>query len=141
MTTSKRTFREAKSECMATLWGVYWSILANFPGPIMRKNFRDSPNPNLLIRDGQTADMIISAGGAEAHLLPQSSLTLNNNGAIGVRTVVDGKVLFVPVEVLRDTIDGIWVLGLPAQVEVIVVGQEFVTDGVEVKVSYQEYGQ
>ncbi|MFT5343582.1 MAG: multidrug efflux system membrane fusion protein, partial [Paracoccaceae bacterium] len=45
------------------------------------------PNPNLAIRDGQTADIAISSEGATAHKLPQSSLTLNNDGQLGVRTV------------------------------------------------------
>ncbi len=99
------------------------------------------PNPNMAIRDGQTAEMIISAGDAEAHLLPQSALTLNDAGEIGVRTVEDGTARFVPVDVLRDTPEGVWLHGLPKVAEVIVVGQEFVTDGVPVRVSYQEYGQ
>ncbi|WP_332881214.1 efflux RND transporter periplasmic adaptor subunit [Actibacterium pelagium] len=99
------------------------------------------PNPDLAIRDGQTADMIISTGGVDAHLVPQSALTLNDNGVIGVRIVTEGAAAFAAIEVLRDTPEGVWVGGLPEQVEVIVVGQEFVTDGVPVKVSYQEYGQ
>ncbi len=99
------------------------------------------PNPDLSIRDGQTAEMIVSTGGAEAHLLPQSALTLNDEGDIGVRIVLDHAAQFAPVEVLRDTPQGIWLDGLPETAEVIIVGQEFVTDGVPVKVSYQEYGQ
>lgn len=98
-------------------------------------------NPDLSIRDGQTADMVISAGGAEAHLLPQSALTLNDDGTIGVRLVIDGTVQFAPIDVIRDTPKGVWVDGLPDSAEVIVVGQEFVTDGVKVRSVYEEYGQ
>ena len=100
------------------------------------------PNPDLAIRDGQTAEIIITADGENAHLLPLSSLTLDDTGQLGVRTVDDtNHVVFARVEVVRDTIDGIWVTGLPATVDVIVVGQEYVIDGVLVKVVYREAGK
>jgi multidrug efflux system membrane fusion protein len=66
-------------------------------------------------------------------LMPASALTLDNDGNIGVRVVGEGDIArFLPVGILRDTIDGIWVTGLPETVDVIVVGQEYVTDGVPV---------
>ena len=39
---------------------------------------------------------------------------------------------------LRDSVEGIWVAGLPAEIDVIIVGQEYVTTGVPVQVAYQE---
>ena len=72
------------------------------------------------------------------HLLPQSALTLDDTGALGVRVVSDGQTAqFVPVTVLRDSVEGIWVSGLDDEVSVIVVGQEYVTDGVPVAASYE----
>ena len=100
------------------------------------------PNADLAIRDGQTAEILIAADGQAAHLLPLSSLTLDDDGRLGVRTVDEtNHVVFAPVEVVRDTSDGIWVTGLPQAVSIIVVGQEFVIDGVPVKVAYREAGQ
>ena len=100
------------------------------------------PNPDLTIRDGQTADIAISAAGAKAHLLPPSALTLNTEGQIGLRSVDDaGLVAFNPVTVLRDTAQGVWLTGLPDEVNVIVVGQEFVTAGVTVAPTYEEQTQ
>jgi len=97
------------------------------------------PNPDLTIRDGQTATIRIAAEGVKAHLLPQSALTLNNEGQLGVRTVGAGNVVdFMPVNVLRDTAEGVWAGGLPPTVDIIVVGQEFVTRGVAVTPTYQE---
>ncbi len=97
------------------------------------------PNADLKIRDGQTADIVISADGAQAHKLPQSALTLNNEGRLGVRIVgADSKVEFIPVTLLRDTVDGVWLSGLPDQADVIVVGQDFVTQGVLVAATYKE---
>jgi multidrug efflux system membrane fusion protein len=102
------------------------------------------PNADQLIGDGQTAEIIVASDGRMAHLLPASSLTLDNDGAIGIRAIVtqDGSNMdiarFMPVGIMRDTIDGIWVTGLPDTVDVIVVGQEYVTDGVPVIANMQQ---
>lgn len=100
------------------------------------------PNTDLAIRDGQTAEILIASDGATAHLLPQSALTLNDEGRLGVRLVDnDSRAVFAPVSVLRDTTEGIWVSGLAEEVAVIVVGQEFVTDGVPVAPAFEEQAQ
>ena len=97
------------------------------------------PNPELAIRDGQTAEILIQSQGVMAHLLASSSLTLNDEGTLGVRTIdADTTAQFIPVTILRDTAEGIYVTGLPDQVDVITVGQEFVTDGVTVAPSFEE---
>ena len=96
-------------------------------------------NPDLTIRDGQTADILIEAEGAKGHLVAQSTLTLDDEGALGVRTVTEEETAkFIPVTILRDTRDGVWVTGLPDTVDVIVLGQEYVTDGVPVVPSFEE---
>ncbi len=97
-------------------------------------------NPDLAIRDGQTVEIVIASDGTEAHLLPQSAMTLDDDGRLGVRLVGadDGLAHFAPIDLLRDTTDGVWVAGLEAEVAVIVVGQEFVTDGVPVTATYRE---
>jgi multidrug efflux system membrane fusion protein len=96
------------------------------------------PNPDLAIRDGQTVEMLIRTAPRSAHLLPASALTLNDEGRLGLRIVEDGRAAFVPVELLRDTVDGVLIAGLPDAVDVIVVGQEYVTDGVPVEPTYDE---
>ncbi|MFT5864908.1 MAG: multidrug efflux system membrane fusion protein [Ascidiaceihabitans sp.] len=96
-------------------------------------------NPELKIRDGQTAEILIGAAGAQAHLVPGSALTLNNDGALGLRAVDDaGIVQFHKVELLRDTVDGVWLTGLPDRLDVIVVGQDYVTAGVKVEPTFKE---
>ena len=97
------------------------------------------PNPELAIRDGQTAEILIQSDGVLAHVLAASSLTLNDDGTLGVRTInADSRVEFMPVTVLRDSPEGVFVTGLPEEVDVITVGQEFVTEGVEVAPSFEE---
>lgn len=97
------------------------------------------PNPDLTIRAGQTVEIIVASDGRQAHLVPQSALTLNDDGALGVRTIAaDNTALFMPVTLLRDTVDGVWLTDLPDTVNIITVGQEFVTDGVPVEPTYRE---
>ncbi len=48
--------------------------------------------------------------------------------------------LFVPVTYLRDTVEGVWVAGLPETVDIITVGQEYVVDGVAIAPTWQEAG-
>lgn len=100
------------------------------------------PNPDLSLRDGQTAEIAIAADGTMAHLLPQSALTLNDEGLLGVRLVTDESLAqFFEVTLLRDTPSGVWLAGLPETADVIIIGQEFVTDGVAVVPTFQEVGQ
>ena len=97
------------------------------------------PNPDRSIRDGQTAEILIASEGKQAHLLPQSALTLNDDGNLGLRLVGKGNIaIFKEVDLLRDTIEGVWLSGLPDEVAVIVVGQEYVNDGIEVTPTYRE---
>ncbi|MEP1585303.1 MAG: efflux RND transporter periplasmic adaptor subunit [Tateyamaria sp.] len=100
------------------------------------------PNTALDIRDGQTAQIDIDAPGSSAHLLPASALTLNADGQLGLRTLDENSLVqFVPVNMVRDTVEGVWLTGLPKRADVIVVGQEFVTAGVKVAPTYQERTQ
>jgi len=96
----------------------------------------ETENSELTIRDGMTTEMRILLEGKPAHELPQTALTLDNDGNLGVRLNVENRVKFMPVTVLRDQERGVWVAGLPDEIEVIIVGQEFVTDGQLLDVSY-----
>lgn len=97
------------------------------------------PNPDLAIRDGQTAEILISSAGVKAHLVPSSSLTLDDDGRLGLRLVDEnGMARFAPVSVLRDSIDGTFVTGLPETADIIVIGQEYVAEGAPLSVTYTE---
>lgn len=99
-------------------------------------------NTDLTISDGQTADIIIASDGLMAHLLPSSALTLNDDGVLGLRIVDEEHIArFAPVTFLRDNAEGVLLSGLPDRAEVIVVGQEFVTDGTPVEPHYQDLTQ
>jgi membrane fusion protein, multidrug efflux system len=100
------------------------------------------PNADLTLRDGQTADILIQTEGVSAHLLPGSAMTLNDQGQIGVRVADDtDHTAFLPIKVINDTAQGLWVTGLPDRIRLIVRGQEYVTEGVALDITLQEPGQ
>lgn len=97
------------------------------------------PNTDLSIRDGQTAEIAIKAAGVKAHLVPQSALTLNDDGDLGVRIVDDQSMAqFASVTILRDTTQGVWITGPPEQAQIIIIGQDYVVDGVPVNPTLRE---
>ena len=96
------------------------------------------PNTDLAIRDGVTAEILIGLQGETGHLVPQSALTLNDAGELGVRVNDDGKAQFNTVEIIRDVSEGVWLSGLPETVEIIVVGQDFVNDGRAINITYRD---
>jgi len=87
-------------------------------------------NSDFTLRDGQTATLDLGLGQTPAHLVAPSTLVLGAGGQVGVRSVgPDSKVVFHPVDILNDDPMGIWVTGLPPQLDIITVGQAFVAAG------------
>ena len=65
-----------------------------------------------------------------AHKIPPSVLTLQDDGTVGVKAINENnKVIFYPIKKEIDTIDGMWVSGLPESIELITSGQEYVSIG------------
>lgn len=96
------------------------------------------PNKDAGLRAGITAEIIVAAEAVTAHLMSPAFLVLNDDGSIGVRLVNDDNTaMFVPVTILDDGNDGVWVGGLPQKATVITVGQEFVRDGQKVDVTFE----
>lgn len=90
------------------------------------------PNADGKVLSGVTATATVTMGTVPAHLLPQSVLTLDDAGALGVRAVKDGLVEFYPITIVSDSREGVWVTGLPPTVDVITMGQEYVVPGQKV---------
>lgn len=95
-------------------------------------------NSDLTIRDGLAAEAFIATDNEMAHLLPQSVLTLNDDGRLGVRIVNENVARFFAVSIIRDTTNGVWVTGLPEQIDVIILGHEYVIDGTPVEATYRD---
>jgi multidrug efflux system membrane fusion protein len=87
------------------------------------------PNPDAKLRDGISADIRIPVRQVEASHISPGILVLDDNGVVGVRAVAEGIVHFLPVQIISDGPEGMWISGLPNGTAVITVGQEYVTDG------------
>ena len=91
-------------------------------------------NSNGKIREGLSADMFVPLREVIAHLIPSYLISLNDEGDLGIKILIDDRVQFTEIQIVEDTIDGLWVTGLPKNVTIITVGQEYVINGQEVKV-------
>lgn len=96
------------------------------------------PNQEDKLRDGISAEISIFSGLLRATRIPQTVMTLNDNGAVGVRIVEDGKAKFVAVDIIANSADGAWVTGLKDGADLIVVGQDYIRDGETVTVPSSE---
>lgn len=87
------------------------------------------PNPDYQLIEGLTAQVTFVDKTIQAHLIPSSVLTLDDQGAIGIKIVEDKKVIFKPIHIIRSTTEGFYVKGLPDICHLIMVGASFVKDG------------
>ena len=91
------------------------------------------PNENEEILDGIPSNLLLPQKQQEAHFISSGWLTLNSQGNVGVHVVNgEGVVDFHPIEIIEDTGAGVWVTGMPYQVNLITVGQEAVVAGEKV---------
>lgn len=93
------------------------------------------------LRAGVTAEILVDAKNLQAHLIPSSALTLDDNGAIGVKLIDnDGNVSFSNVQIVGDDTNqlnpGIWVTGLNGNVNLVTLGQEIVFPGQQVESNF-----
>ena len=92
------------------------------------------PNEDDNVAAGLTAELRLQLNEVPAHLVSSAVLTLTDVGAIGVKSVDEGGVVrFHAVGIEADTPEGIWITGLPEELDIITVGQEFVLDGQKVE--------
>jgi multidrug efflux system membrane fusion protein len=89
------------------------------------------------IRDGITGTMTIQTNKVLASKISPSILLLSDEGDIGVRVVNDNdEVKFLPINIIEDTNDGVWVTGIPNLSKLIVLGQGFVKNGEKVQTTF-----
>ncbi len=90
----------------------------------------EAPNPDNRIPDGITTEVAITLAAVKATKVPRSALTFSAQGKLGVRAVDgEGKVYFIPVELVDDEQHSMWVAGIETGTRVIVQGQDFVREG------------
>lgn len=90
--------------------------------------------PDGAMREGVTAELHFPVERVMAHRISPAVLTLDEDGTMGVRCVnAENVVEFFPVKLVDSSADGVWIAGLPEQIDLIVVGQEFVRQGDRVR--------
>ena len=90
----------------------------------------DVKNSDRSIRDGVSAQIEIDGDTILAHRISPSILMLGEAGELGIRTVnEENQVEFKKIEILEDSMDGIWISGLPRNIRIITIGQEYVFQG------------
>ena len=95
-------------------------------------------NVDLKHRAGTSVRIIVKAKFDKFIKVKPSLFALDEQGNIGVKTVSNNIVKFIPLSLADSDSDGAWVSGLGESPEVIVLGQGFVRDGDKVRVEYIE---
>jgi len=91
-------------------------------------------NNDMSIKEGLTAKILVPFKENNAYKVSPSILSLTDDGRVGVKIVNTQNIVeFIPVTLLKDTTDYLWITGLPNPVRIITVGQEFISAGQEVK--------
>lgn len=94
-------------------------------------------NPQLNFLAGMSGRLQIEGQPQQAHLVSASVMLLDDLGRLVVRAVdKQGVVSSIGITTVGESSEGVWVAGLPDQVALITVGQNYVTDGEQVEVSY-----
>jgi len=90
----------------------------------------EADNSDFTFKSGITTSIIIEGSKLLAHKIPPSILTLKDDGTVGVKGLNNSNtVVFYPIIKVKDTIDGMWVSGLPNNVTLITSGQEYISMG------------
>ncbi len=87
------------------------------------------PNPNQTIPAGVSAQVELNLATQMAVKVTPAMLALDDEGNLGVKTLSEDKVHFVPIQLVKAEQDGVWLTGLGEEVKIITRGQGFVRDG------------
>lgn len=91
------------------------------------------PNPDRKIPDGVTAEVSLWLAAVPSTRVPRSVLTFSSEGRLGVRAVNANNIVeFIPVDLVEDESQFLWVSGIPNGTRLIVQGQDFVKEGQKV---------
>lgn len=94
-------------------------------------------NPDLHLRAGVSAQLDIKTSAINGHLVPASTILLNDFGQTVIRVLDEQHIAkTVGVTVVGETQKGVWVTGLPAKAVIVTVGQNYIIDGESVEPVY-----
>jgi len=87
------------------------------------------PNPNQTIPAGVSARVELELATQLAVKVTPAMLALDDEGNLGVKTLREDTVHFVPIQLVKAEQDGVWLTGLGEVVDIITRGQGFARDG------------
>lgn len=94
-------------------------------------------NADNKIADGLTAKLDMPVDERPGYKVSPAVLTLADSGQVGVKLLDENNIVsFHPVEILEDANTHIWLGGLPDQINLVTVGQDFIVEGQEVAPSF-----
>jgi len=83
---------------------------------------------------GMSTELALPLQRTWAMRITPSVMALDEKGNLGVKTVVDEHVKFVPIDIVKSDSQGVWLAGLGQQADVISFGHGFVRHGDKVEV-------
>ncbi len=96
-------------------------------------------NPDRWATTGISAEVTIPVETMMAQRVSPALLSLDKRGSIGIKTLDSNQTVeFHPIHVIRTDVNGIWISGLDEQVDIITVGQGYVSVGERVEVTYED---
>ncbi|NNN54652.1 efflux RND transporter periplasmic adaptor subunit [Vibrio sp. 1-2 (7-a)] len=89
-------------------------------------------NQDARIPAGMSAEVQLPLSEVLAVKITAAMLALDEKGNLGVKTLRNEHVEFVPIQLVKAEDDGVWLSGLGERADIIVLGQGFVRDGDQV---------
>jgi multidrug efflux system membrane fusion protein len=94
------------------------------------------PNPGHKKVAGMSTELALPLQKTWAIRITPSVMALDEQGNLGVKTVVNEHVKFIPIDIVKSDSQGVWLSGMGQQADVITLGHGFVRDGDKVEVAY-----
>jgi multidrug efflux system membrane fusion protein len=92
------------------------------------------PNPDYTHMAGMSTELALPLETTWAMRISPAVMALDEQGNLGVKTVVDNHVRFVPIDIVKSDSQGVWLSGMGQQADIITLGHGFVRDGDKVDV-------
>ena len=104
------------------------------PGTNTFKIEVEVPNPDFTQMAGMSTELALPLETTWAMRISPAVMALDEQGNLGVKTVVDQHVKFVPIDIVKSDSQGVWLSGMRQQADIITLGHGFVRDGDKVEV-------
>jgi multidrug efflux system membrane fusion protein len=105
------------------------------PGTNTFKIEVEVPNPDFSRMAGMSTELALPLETTWAMRISPAVMALDEQGNLGVKTVVDEHVKFVPIDIVKSDSQGVWLSGMGQQADIITLGHGFVRDGDKVEVA------